>query len=182
MGQPTPPSASLLIVAAFSRFSAALDWARGRVAQTWGPVALESPRFDFAETRYYEASMGPGLRKVFLLLANRYDPATLVDTKLLTNGWEEEYARAAAHAEPRPLNVDPGYLTLGKLVLASTKDFAHRIYLERGIYAEVTLHYRHHRWQHHEWTFADYRRTDYQAFFTACRDYLHRCDREGLKG
>jgi hypothetical protein len=77
------------------------------------------------------------------------------------------------HPEPRPLNLDPGYLTLGKLVLASTKDFAHRIYLHSGVYAEVTLFYKHHRWQHHEYTFADYRRADYQRFLSECRERLH---------
>ncbi len=174
MGQPTPPSACLLILAAFSRHDAALAWAGRRADDAWGPLALESPRFAFAETQYYEPSMGPSLQKTFFLSARPYDPAVLVDTKLMTNAWEEEYARIADHPEQRPLNLDPGYLTLGKLVLASTKDFTHRIYLNRGIYAEVTLYYKHRRWQHHEWTFADYRRADYQAFFTACRDYLHR--------
>jgi hypothetical protein len=91
----------------------------------------------------------------------------------MTNRWEEEYAAASDHAESRPLNLDPGYLTLGKLILASTKDFAHRIYLARGIYAEVTLQYKHRRWQHHEYTFPDYRRADYQQFFSECRDTLH---------
>lgn len=178
MGQPTSPSASLLIVAAFSRHDAALEWSRQRVVETWGPLALESPRYAFAETRYYEASMGSDLQKSFFLVTRPYDPANLVETKYRTNAWEEEYARLGDTAEPRPLNLDPGYLTLGKLVLASTKDFVHRIYLGRGIYAEVTLYYKHGRWQHHEWTFADYRRADYQAFFTACREYLHRNRRE----
>ena len=112
--------------------------------------------------------MGPGLKKVFFAFQRPFDPAELVDIKLETNRWEEEYRRRQAGPcrKPRPLNLDPGYLTLGKLVLASTKDFAHRIYLSRGIYAEVTLQYKHHRWQHHEYTFADYRRDDYQQFFT----------------
>ena len=65
----------------------------------------------------------------------------------------------ATAVESRPRLPDPG-----KLVLASTKDFAHRIYLSRGIYAEVTLQYRHRRWEHHEYTFPDYRREDYQRF------------------
>jgi hypothetical protein len=174
MGQPTPPSPALLLLAAFSRHVESLDWARRRAVEAWGPVALESPAFDFQETKYYEPTMGPGLRKVFFVFARPYDPAELVDTKLETNRWEETYAELAPFAEPRPLNLDPGYLTLGKLVLASTKDFTHRIYLQRGIYAEVTLYYKHGRWQHHEWTFADYRREDYQAFFSQCREYLHR--------
>ena len=98
-------------------------------ARPGGRLALESPRFDFVETHYYDATMGPGLKKVFLAFQRPFDPAELVEIKLETNRWEQEYAAAAGHAEPRPLNLDPGYLTLAKLVLASTKDFAHRIYL-----------------------------------------------------
>lgn len=173
MGQTTVPSPVLLLMAAFSRYESALAWARDRAAKAWGPIAAESPTFEFGETDYYEATMGPGLRKVFWAFAPLIDPGRLVDLKLQTNQWEEAYAAQGCHPEPRPLNLDPGYLTLGKLVLASTKDFCHRIYLGRGIYAEVTLYFRHQRWQHHEWTFADYRRSDYQAFFSECRRYLH---------
>jgi hypothetical protein len=162
----------MLMLAAFSRHEAALQWAAARAVETWGPAALESPVFDFTETSYYEATMGPGLRKRFWGFPGPFDPADLTQVKLLTNGWEEEYAAAAGHPEPRPLNLDPGYLTLGKLVLASTKDFAHRIYLGRGIFAEVTLFYKHHRWQHHEYTFPDDRREDYQRFFSECRRWL----------
>ncbi len=172
MGQPSHHVPALLLLAAFSRHGAALDWAKQRATETWGPLALESPRFDFAETHYYDASMGPGLQKTFFVFQQLADPEELVEIKLLTNRWEEEYGAAAGHAEPRPLNLDPGYLTLGKLVLASTKDFAHRIYLSQGIYAEVTLQYRHHEWRHHEYTFPDYRRADYHAFFSQCREWL----------
>jgi hypothetical protein len=174
MGQPFSHAPALLLLAVFSRYEGALDWARQRAVEAWGPVELESPRFDFVETRYYDATMGPGLTKVFFTFQRPLDPAELVDIKLETNRWEVEYAAAAGHCEPRPLNLDPGYLTLAKLVLASTKDFAHRIYLSRGIYAEITLQYRHHQWQHHEYTFPDYRRADYQAFFTQCRNTLAR--------
>jgi len=176
MGRPTAHSPALLLVAAFSRHGEALDWARRRAEDRWGPVALASDRFTFDETDYYTPTMGPDLRKVFWLFGapggESFDPATLVDVKLTTNAWENEYAALARHDEARPLNLDPGYLTLGKLVLASTKDFAHRIYLDRGIYAEITLYYRHRRWEPHEWTFADYRRADYQEFFSRGREYL----------
>ena len=169
----------MLLLAAFSRHEAALCWARARAVEAWGPLALASPAFDFSETDYYRPTMGPALRKSFLTFVRPLDPAELPDLKLLTNAWEAEYAGAGGHDEPRPLNLDPGYLTLGKLVLASTKDFAHRIYLRDGIYAEVTLYYKHHRWEHHEYTFADYRREDYQRFFSECREYLHRLQRGG---
>ncbi len=172
MGQITPPCDALLLLAVFSRHEAAIEWAADRAAQTWGPIAMQSPTFDFDDTDYYAPTMGPGLRKVFLTFARPFDAAELTDVKLLTNSWEEEYAAAAEQAEARPLNLDPGYLTLGKVVLASTKDHAHRIYLGRGIYAEVTLYFRHGRWQPREWTFADYRRDDYQQFFCECREHL----------
>ncbi len=174
MGQPTLHSPALLLLAAFSRYEEALQWGKQRAEAQWGAIELESPRFDFVETQYYDDTMGPGLKKQFFAFQRLFDPADLVDVKLLTNAWEDEYAALARHPEARPLNLDPGYITLGKLILASTKDFAHRIYLNRGIYAEVTLYYKHHHWQHHDCTFADYRREDYQRFFSLCRENLHR--------
>jgi hypothetical protein len=125
--------------------------------------------------------MGPGLRKVFWLFENRWDPGCLADVKILTNRWEEEYAAAAGLPEPRPLNLDPGCLSLAKLVLASTKDHSHRIYLGQGIYAEITLFYSQQRWHARPWTFADYRRDDYQQFFLQGRTYLHQRIRQEPK-
>ncbi len=92
MGQPAPHPPVLLITAAFSRYGEALDWARRQCVEHWGPIALESPPFDFAETKYYDATMGPGLKKVFFAFRQPFDPAELVDIKLQTNRWEEEYA------------------------------------------------------------------------------------------
>jgi hypothetical protein len=172
MGQITSHPPAMLIVAAFSRHDEALDWARARIEAEWSPLALESERFGFVETDYYDATMGPALKKSFFAGAELIDPARLPELKRTANAWEEEYALLGRHAEPRPLNLDPGYLTLAKLVLASTKDHAHRIYLAEGIYAEVTLHWQDGRWQHRPWTFPDYRRQDYQAFFTQCRAWL----------
>ena len=172
MGQPSPHSSVMLLLPAFSRYDEALAWTRRRAVEEFGPIALESPQFDFAETHYYDASMGRGLKKVFFAFERLIDPTELVDIKLATNRWEAEYVATHDCEEPRPLNLDPGYLTLGKLILATTKDFAHRIYLSRGIYAEITLQYIHNRWRHHEYTFADYRRVDYQRFFTECRLWL----------
>jgi hypothetical protein len=170
---PVQPSAVLPVVAAFSRYDAALDWALSACESHFGPAVLRSPRFDFVETNYYEPQMGPGIRKCFWAFERLMDPGALSELKWLSNQWEADYARLHRHAEVRPLNIDPGYLTLAKLVLASTKDHTHRIYLSGGIFAEITLFYRRGRWEHHEWTFPDYRRADYQQFFTECRDYYH---------
>lgn len=181
MGDITQPEAALPLLAAFSRHGEALDWARAQAEAAWGPVALASQRFAFDATDYYEPTMGPSLAKCFWAFERLIDPAELVERKRQTNAWEADYARGGKHAEPRPLNLDPGYLTPAKLVLASTKDHAHRIYLSRGIYAEVTLFYKDRRWQERDWTFADYRRADYQQFFDRCREYLRGQLRQGRR-
>ena len=179
MGDIHEPRRVLLLVAAFSRHPPALEWARAEAERVWGPVSLASEAFDFVETEYYESSMGAGLKKIFWAFERLADPGDLVEIKRQTNEREASYAKDSPHEEDRPLNLDPGYLSEAKLVLASTKDHAHRIYLARGIYAEVTLHYRSRRWQKSDWTFPDYQRDDYQQFFTECREYLRRRLREG---
>ena len=172
MGEIRPEVEVLPIIAAFSRHAEALDAARDYIQNTWGGVALVSPDYSFQETDYYEAAMGRDLIKRFYAVDHLADPAQLADWKLQSNRWEAAYAKMAAVEESRPLNIDPGYLTLAKLVLATTKDHAHRIYLRDGIYAEVTLSYHQRRWRSHPWTFPDFRREDYHSFLSQCRDYL----------
>jgi hypothetical protein len=172
MGSITSPTPVLLLLAVSSRYDEALAWAEQRGVEQLGPLRLKSPAFDFTETDYYESTMGSGLNKQFLTFDELIDPGELAAIKCRTNQWEAEYARLGRHPEPRPLNLDPGYLTLAKLVLASTKDHAHRLYLGQGIYAEFTLQYRGGGWQACEWTYPDYRRSDYQEFFTRCRQSL----------
>jgi hypothetical protein len=172
MGDIIPQRPVLLIAAVFSRHEQALAWARTRFESAWGEIALASEAFDHRETTYYEKSMGPGLRKQFLAGARLVDPGELPALKRQANAWEEEYRELAGHGESRPLNVDPGYVTEAKLVLASTKDRDHRIYLAQGIFAEVTLHFARGTWQARPWTYPDYQRADYHAFFSQCREYL----------
>lgn len=179
MGQIQPTSDVVLLIAVASRYPEALEWAGERAVDQHGAIAFASEALNFTETDYYTASMGTDLKKQFLAFERPIDPAALADIKRQTNQWEVEYAALGRHAEPRPLNLDPGYITAAKLVLASTKDHAHRIYLRDGIYAEVTLVYRQRRWQPLDWTYPDYRREDYQRFFTECREWGLNC---GLRG
>lgn len=174
MGLPDQQSPVLRIVAAFSRHDRALDWAQRQINEHWGPFALVSDRFDFVETDYYESTMGTGLRKQFFALEHLVDAAELVQWKQETNCWEQAYTELRIFSESRPLNLDPGYMNEAKIVLASTKDHAHRIYLRDGIFGEVTLFYRSHSWQPREWTFPDYRRKDYHEFFIHCRNFFRK--------
>ncbi len=172
MGEINNPKPALLILAAFSRREETLAWAERRAVEHFGPLHAKSPVFEFTETDYYQASMGSELKKQFFVFQSPIDPGSLPDIKRKTNVWELECAAKGGHDDPRPLNLDPGYLTLAKLVLASTKDHAHRIYLRDGIYAEVTLNYRSGGWQPSDWTYPDYRREDFQQFFSQCRQAI----------
>jgi Domain of unknown function (DUF4416) len=174
MGEIHAPTPVLLILAVSSRYEEALAWAQVKLATAIGSIALTSDAFAFTETDYYATTMGSDLKKQFLACARPIDPGVLGGIKRQTNKWEGEYATLGQHVESRPLNLDPGYITPAKLVLASTKDHAHRLYLADGIYAEVTLAYRGGRWEPQPWTYPDYRRADYQEFLTRCREFLMR--------
>ena len=172
MGKPRPHPPTLLIAAIFSRHDPALDWALERIANAWGGLLCVSDRFEHNETAYYNRLMGEGLRKQLLAVSGDFDPAQLAALKLASNEWEAEYAQSQHFPEERPLNIDPGYLTPMKVVLASTKDRAHRIYLRDGIFAEECLVYHQRCWQGRPWTYPDYLRADYHAFFVRVRDLL----------
>lgn len=173
MGEIRTLGRSLLLCALISRYPVALAWARERLQSRWGPLGPISPEFEFHETAFYTRSMGDQLLKQFVTFEpGRFEPSELARCKLESNQWEQEYAALKQHPEPRPLNLDPGYLTEAKLVLATTKDRDHRIYLRDGIYAEVTLNWVRGAWVNQRWTYPDYQRRDFQDFFTLCRDYL----------
>lgn len=132
-----------------------------------GPIDYRSELSPFTSTNYYEAEMGKRLQRQFISFENLIDAGTLADKKLLTN--EVERAFAEKDTSRRRVNLDVGYVCMAKLVLASTKDHAHRIYLRNGIYAEITLRFYHKTFQPWEWTYPDYRSPTYIAIFNQIR-------------
>lgn len=171
MAEPRPQPFVLLVVAAFSRHADALAWGRARLAERYGPVGLASEPFAFQHTEYYQRSMGADLRKQFFAFENLVAADCLSDVKLHTNRLEQTLADTAAFPEARPLNLDPGILVLGKFLLATTKDQAHRIYLRDGIFAEVTLRFEAGAFEPWPWTYADYREGPVRAWLNEARDY-----------
>ena len=115
--------------------------------------------------------MGMGLRKQFLVFRDLIAADGLATIKLQTIEMERELAELRTYSEPRPLNLDPGILALGKFMLATTKDQAHRIYLRDGIYAEVTLRFQAGEFEPWPWTYADYRLPEVRAFLKEARDF-----------
>lgn len=143
---------------------------RQLLARRFGPVDAESDLWPFDQTDYYEPEMGSELQRWFLTFERPIAPDALAEIKSETNDLEERVAEDTLSPGSRPVNIDPGYLDLGKVVLATTKDRSHRIYLSRGIFAEVTLHYVDGDWQSWPWTYPDYREAHTRAFFETVRE------------
>lgn len=154
-----------------------------------GPTDAVSEAWPFYSTDYYELEMGENLLKQFFSFERLIDPAQLAHMKVLTNDLEKRIIRDCALPEThRPVNLDPGYLTLSKLVLATTKDYSHRLYLREGIYAESTLHFEGGKWIPWPWTYPDYAETRYHGFFEQVRELYKKkisaadCQVDTLKG
>ena len=175
MGLIRRPKPVQLLVGMLSSISGEFPAARELLERRFGPVELESDRFPFEATNYYDEELGTPIQKQFLVFARLIDPGELAATKCFTNELEQLRARERGTQPSRPVNLDPGYLDAARLVLATTKDRAHRIYLGRGIYAEVTLMYEKRAWQPLPWTYPDYASATYHPFLTeARRSYLDR--------
>jgi len=136
-----------------------------RLQRAFGPCDWVSPELPFAYTRYYDAEMGAPITRFFVSFRNPVDPASLAAAKLATNALEEEFRRPGL----RPVNLDPGLLSLARFVLASTKPSAHRVPLASGIYAEVELLYEHGGFRPVEWTYPDYRSEEYRGMLEHIR-------------
>jgi len=165
VGEVQAPSPVKLVVGMLSLAPDRFLEAERALAEVYGPIDYRSPALPFAYTDHYERELGAGLQRVFVAFRNLIDPASLARIKVHTNALEDGWKEGGR----RRINLDPGYLCGGKLVLATTKDHAHRLYLGEGIYAEVTLAYRHGAWQPWPWTYPDYRSEEYAAILSVIR-------------
>ncbi|HTX72980.1 MAG TPA: DUF4416 family protein [Rectinemataceae bacterium] len=124
----------------------------------------------FTWTGYYATELGDGIERAFLSFPRLVDPSRLAELKRWTNSLEAE----AAIDGRRSFNLDPGILSLGAVVLATTKNRAHRIALSGGIYGELTLIYHDGAYRPLPWTYADWRSEDYGAVLLELRGRLKR--------
>jgi hypothetical protein len=167
MGKITEPAPVKLFFGMLSQEPFLFDELQAQLADTYGPVDLESAVWPWDHSQYYEQEMGTGLKRKFLFFKNLIYPGALVGIKLKTNELEK---LSQNENSGRKINVDPGYLDAAKLVLATTKDFSHRIYLDKGIYGEVTLYYSRNNYQTLPYTFPDYRTEKYIDIFRKARE------------
>ena len=165
MGKIKEPLLVKLIASMFAARGELLEEAQVRLSQEFGPIYFESELLPFDHTNYYAAEFGENLKRRFVAFAELVHPDQLAEIKLLTNTLEMEWAIEGK----RQINIDPGYVSHSKLVLATTKNHAHRIYLGQGIYAEVTLHFRDGTFRAWPWTYPDYASPPLIAIFNQIR-------------
>ena len=134
----------------------------------FGPEDHSSSLYEFTYTDYYEKQMGPGLRRQFLSFRDLIEPDLLSRAKIRTNELED-VLRAESGVQRRIVNIDPGYLTASALVMATTKDFAHRIPLQEGIYGHLELLFMKKEIKTLSWTYPDYKTDLYHSFFLSVR-------------
>lgn len=178
MGTAKEPAPARLVIGMLAPHADWFERAEAALRVRYGPIDYGSEILPFHHTTYYEAEFGGQLLRRFVAFRRLIDPGELAAIKTCTNALEQGWAEAGK----RRINLDPGYMTLATFVLATTKDHAHRIYLGRGIYGEVTLTYRDGDWRPWPWTYPDYRTEAYLRILRDVRALLARQRREGASG
>ena len=168
MGKAKKPKKVNLVIGMLAKDKKLFDKAEEFFIKDFGPIDYRSPALLFNYTDYYEKEMGASLKRVFISFKKLISPEKISKIKLLANSVEEKLAKN----NKRRINLDPGYVSDAKLILATTKDYFHRIYLTGGIYGEVTLRWRRGGFEPFEWTYPDYQSREYIDIFNTIRKRL----------
>ncbi len=170
----TPPPAKLIASIIFQgeapgRETATMQKVLHALSKEIGTIDYQSSIMPFTHTAYYNREMGDFLLRTFISFKELVQRDLLVDIKLLANGVEKKFTDAYGK---RMVNIDPGLLSPENLILATGKNFTHRIYLHRGIFAEVTLIYQNKQFTTLPWTYPDYSSAEVTAILTGIRNQL----------
>ncbi|MDJ0782489.1 MAG: DUF4416 family protein [Desulfosarcinaceae bacterium] len=165
MSVPQPPQPAKLVISLLMGDTTLADPVMTALEARYGAIEMCSLWLPFDFTRYYEAEMGTALQRLMLVFQALISQNALVDIKLYTNAIEAEYSVD----DRRRINIDPGYLLQERFVLATGKNFSHRIYLDRGIYADLTLVHTRGGYQAQPWTYPDYASAEMRAFLAQVR-------------
>ncbi|MCI0417317.1 DUF4416 family protein [bacterium] len=155
-----------LFVVTLHRDAAILQSAKSDMINALGEIDWESEDFPFDVTDYYENEMGMGLLRRFYSFQRLIMPDQIAEIKIYTNQLEEKYR----NEKGRRINLDPGYLDTYKVVLASTKFGGQKIYVGKGIYADMTLVMYKGQWESFAWGFPDFKSGRYDTALSTIRD------------
>jgi hypothetical protein len=155
-----------LICSIFSPEEGLIESVIARLEEMFGPVDWKSPGLFFDRTRYYEREMGWPLFRRFVSFRDLVRPESIVEVKIHTNELEKAFVREGK----RTANIDPGYICMERLVLATGKNYTHRIYLSKGIYADLTLVFQKGSFRPLAWTYCDYAADELISQFNKVRE------------
>ena len=165
MGKTKAPPDAKLIIGLIYKHAAVKDKVLGILRTHFGEMDFLSRELDFNWTDYYYPELGRPLKRLFVSFKQLISQGKLSGIKVYTNKLEKRFL----HKYKRRINIDPGLLNLGKVVLATTKDYNHRIYLGSGIFAEVTLFYKDGTYRPWPWAYPDYQSKEYIAILNSIR-------------
>jgi hypothetical protein len=175
MGKAKEPKPAKLFMSLITSEEEILQQGVKDLCLAFGEVDFTSENLPFRFTDYYAEELGGNLFRRFITFKNLISIPLLPEIKQATNRIEERYADLRGK---RRINIDPGYICLEHVILATTKGYAHRPYLRDGIYADLTMIYRNKSFQPLEWTYPDYRQEEVIRLFNQFRKEYH----EDLKG
>jgi len=166
MSLPCEPDHVKLIASLFSPRKEFIDTAVRDLSGVFGLVDWNSPEIFFDRTRYYEREMGWPLHRRFISFEDLIPADSIAEIKLKTNEIERQYLRDGK----REINIDPGYISPERLILATGKNYVHRVYLSGGIYADLTLVFKKGSFRELQWTYPDYRDPKIIEYFNGLRE------------
>jgi hypothetical protein len=166
MSEPQAPDPVKLVIGAVTPDRALLEQVAPELERRFGPLDIVSVWMPFDRTDYYAAEMGPVLWRRMMAFKRLVDPGRLAGVKIATNELECRWTEAGR----RRVNLDPGILSRERFVLATGKNFSHRIYLSEGIWADLTLVFHHGGFDSLPWTYPDYAAPQMRALLAMIRD------------
>lgn len=172
MGELRTPAKVKIIVGILAKDPEAVESVRKILSDKFGPEELVLPPFPFTFTNYYKEEIGNAPVRAFFSYENLVERESIVDIKLWTNDVEQEIAQDQGTPGLRPVNLDPGYMTLGQFFLATTKDQRQRVYMQRGIFVEPTLYFQEGHFHAFDWTYRDYQSEPYIKYLEQVRGRL----------
>lgn len=175
MGSPKLAKPVLLFTGILFSENSQFQNARDSLVKTYGSAFMETAPRAWNRSEYYRDELGWPILRIFLFFKKLVNPADLPDIKLTTNSIE----KSLSINDKRTVNIDPGYLTLHNIVLATTKNYSHRIYLSHGIYGEITLLYKQSEKTYSPFifTYPDYQDEETIAMFLKARKFLKKSDK-----
>jgi hypothetical protein len=168
MAEPVPFALVKLVCGIIYASKDVLDRSILYLTESFGPIDHVSTVVDFKFTDYYLKQMGEGLKRKFVSFTQTVLPEKLSEIKIRTNEMEKEI-KMEFGSDQRMVNIDPGYMTASALIMATAKDFSHRIALQKGIYAHLELLFGKNEVKILNWTYPDFRTEEYQRFFLEVR-------------